>query len=50
VFDSYAQKYPNLKMRREDGILEVAFHTNNGPLVFNGLVHETIGNAFRDIG
>ena len=50
MFDSYAQKYPNLKMRREDGILEVALHTNNGPLVFNGFVHETIGNAFRDIG
>jgi enoyl-CoA hydratase/carnithine racemase len=50
VFDSYAQKYPNLKMRREDGILEVALHTNNGPLIFNGFVHETIGNAFRDIG
>jgi enoyl-CoA hydratase/carnithine racemase len=50
VFDSYAQKYPNLKMRREDGILEVALHTNNGPLVFNGFVHETIGSAFRDIG
>jgi enoyl-CoA hydratase/carnithine racemase len=50
VFDSYAQKYPNLKMRREDGILEVALHTNNGPIIFNGFVHETIGNAFRDIG
>jgi enoyl-CoA hydratase/carnithine racemase len=50
VFDSYGQKYPNLKMRREEGILEVALHTNNGPLIFNGLVHETIGNAFRDIG
>ena len=50
MFDSYAQKYPNLKMRREDGILEVALHTNNGPLVFNGFVHETIGNAFREIG
>ena len=50
MFDSYAQKYPNLKMRREDGILEVALHTNNGPLVFNGFVHGTIGNAFRDIG
>lgn len=50
MFDSHAQKYPNLKMRREDGILEVALHTNNGPLVFNGFVHETIGSAFRDIG
>src|SRR5579863_5433293 len=37
-------------MRREDGILEVTLHTNNGPLIFNGFVHETIGNAFRDIG
>jgi enoyl-CoA hydratase/carnithine racemase len=50
VFDSYSHKYPNLKMRREEGILEVTLHSNNGPLIFNGFVHETIGNAFRDIG
>src|ERR1700747_302079 len=37
-------------MQRDEGILEVTLHTNNGPLVFNGFVHETIGNAFRDIG
>lgn len=50
MFDSYSQKYPNVKMRREDGIHEVTLHTNNGPLKFDGFVHETIGNAFRDIG
>ena len=33
MFDSYRNKYDNLKMKREDGILEVALHTRGGPLV-----------------
>ena len=27
VFDSYRDKYENVRMKREDGILEVALHT-----------------------
>src|ERR1700752_4114883 len=50
MFDSYRNKYHNLKMKREDGILEVALHTRGGPLVFNGHVHEALVRAFRDIG
>ena len=50
MFDSYRNKYDNLKMKREDGILEVALHTRGGPLVFNGHVHEALVRAFRDIG
>lgn len=50
MFESYRNKYANLKMKREDGILEVALHTNDGPLVFNGYVHEAVVHAFRDIG
>jgi enoyl-CoA hydratase/carnithine racemase len=49
-FESYRDKYQNFKMKREDGILEVALHTNGGPLQFNGFVHEAIIEAFRDIG
>jgi enoyl-CoA hydratase/carnithine racemase len=49
-FESYRDKYENVRMRRDDGILEVALHTGGGPLVFNGYVHEALVNAFRDIG
>src|SRR5208282_5839803 len=50
MLDNYANKYANLRMKREDGILEVVFHTEGGPLVFNGYVHEALVSAFRDIG
>ena len=33
MFDGYRDKYENVKMRREDGILEVALHSNGGPLI-----------------
>src|SRR6201988_2551947 len=50
MFDDYRDKYENVTMKRENGILEVALHTKGGPLVFNGHVHEALVRAFRDIG
>jgi enoyl-CoA hydratase/carnithine racemase len=50
IFNSYRNRYENVRMKREDGILEVALHTRGGPLVFNGYVHEALVGAFRDIG
>jgi enoyl-CoA hydratase/carnithine racemase len=50
MFNRYYDKYENVRMKREDGILEVALHTRGGPLVFNGYVHEALVGAFRDIG
>src|SRR6201984_344099 len=50
MFDSYRDKYENVRMKREDGILEVALHTRGSCLVFNGYVHEALVHAFRDIG
>ena len=50
TFESYRDNYENLRMKRENGILEVALHTRGGPLVFNGYVHEALVRAFRDIG
>ena len=50
MFEEYSTRYKNLKMKRENGILEVALHTNEGPLVFDGYVHEELVKAFRDIG
>src|SRR5580692_11084722 len=50
AFEGYCDKYQNVRMKREDGILEVALHTSGGSLVFNGHVHEALVHAFRDIG
>ena len=50
AFETYRDEYENVRMRREDGILEVALHTRGGPLEFNGYVHEALVHAFRDIG
>ena len=50
AFESYCDKYENVRMKREDGVLEVALHTRGGPLEFDGYVHEALGHAFRDIG
>src|SRR5712671_1034770 len=50
AFESYREEYENVRMKREDGILEVALHTRGGSLVFNGYVHEALVHAFRDIG
>jgi enoyl-CoA hydratase/carnithine racemase len=48
--DSYRNRYENVRIKREDGTLEVALHSGGGPPVFNGYVHEALVGAFRDIG
>jgi len=50
AFETYRDRYENVRMKREDGILEVALHTRGEPLEFNGFVHEALAQAFRDIG
>ncbi len=32
AFDDYAHKFKTIKMRREDGILELTVHTDGGSL------------------
>ncbi|OCI90883.1 crotonase [Agrobacterium sp. 13-626] len=49
-FDQYADKYQSIKMRREDGILEVRLHTNDGPLKWGRLPHAELEEAFLNIG
>lgn len=49
-FKDYAYKYPNIRMERHDGILEITFHTDGGSLVWGGGPHGQFGPAFHDIG
>ncbi len=50
-FDDYANKYESIKMRREDGILEMQFHTKGGPLQWSlRPAHGDFEQAFLDVG
>ena len=48
-FESYATKYACIHMRREDGILEMRFHTNGGPLQWGLGPHGELPDAFADV-
>ena len=49
-FADYSGKYSNIRMRREDGILEVSLHTEGGPLRWGRLPHAELEEAFLNIG
>ncbi|MGQ7793595.1 enoyl-CoA hydratase/isomerase family protein [Faunimonas sp. B44] len=49
-FDTYANRYERIRMRREDGILEMTFHTDGGPLRWGKGAHEDLERAFLDVG
>ena len=48
-FDDYANKYSCIKMRRENGILEMRFHTDGGPLRWGLVPHGELPDAFADV-
>jgi hypothetical protein len=50
-FDVYRTKFPNARLARsKTGVLEVALHTDDGTLVFNGHTHEQFVDLFHAIG
>ncbi|HEX2173003.1 MAG TPA: enoyl-CoA hydratase/isomerase family protein [Dehalococcoidia bacterium] len=49
-FADYAEKYQTIRMERREGILQLTFHTNGGPLQWGLLPHEEFPQAFRDVG
>ena len=50
-FDDYRSSFPNARLTRSNtGVLEVALHTDGGPLVFNGYTHEQFVDLFHAIG
>jgi enoyl-CoA hydratase/carnithine racemase len=49
LLKDYADKYECAMLRREDGILEVTFHTDGGPLVWGAGPHNQIQELFGDI-
>jgi enoyl-CoA hydratase/carnithine racemase len=49
-FAEYATKYQTIRMERRNGILQITFHTNGGPLQWGLLPHREFTAAFADIG
>lgn len=48
--DQYADKYPSIKMERRNGILQMTFHTADGPLQWGGSPHQEFSRVFVDVG
>lgn len=49
-FSDYSDKFKTLRMRREDGILEVTVHTDGDTLQWSLLPHGELERAFHAIG
>jgi enoyl-CoA hydratase/carnithine racemase len=49
-FSEYARRYSMIEMRREDGILEMRFHTDGGPFQWSLDPHGQLERAFLDVG
>lgn len=48
-FDGYKDKYSSIAMRRENGILEMRFHTDGGSLRWGLIPHGELPDAFADV-
>lgn len=50
-FGAYRDDFPNARLTRsKSGVLEVAFHSDGGTLIFNGFTHEQFVDLFHAIG
>ena len=51
AFKEYSDRYAAFfKMRREDGIIELRLHTNDGPYIHNWAAHNAWIRVWQDIG
>jgi enoyl-CoA hydratase/carnithine racemase len=50
AFDEYRQAYRHVAMTRDEGILELRLHTDDGPLVWGDGPHRELGRCFWEVG
>ena len=48
-FNEYHDRYSTIQMERSDGILELTFHTDGGPLRWGQAPHSEFCHAFSEI-
>jgi 6-oxocamphor hydrolase len=49
AFEDYRDRYENVRLEREDGILEVTLHTEGKPLVWTSRAHDELAYCFHQI-
>lgn len=50
-FEEYRSRYAGFaKLSREDGLLEIRLHRDDGPCIFDGEIHAGLGDLFADVG
>ena len=49
AFERYRERYQNISLQREDGVLTITFHTGGGPLVWSAQAHEEMGFCFAEV-
>lgn len=49
TLDDYRNRYSCIRMRREDGVLEMTFHTEEGSLQWGLKPHRELTEAFKDV-
>lgn len=49
TFKDYADRFENIRMVRQDGVLEMHFHTRGGPLQWGLAAHREFEQAFLDV-
>jgi len=50
TFEEYSHRYQTISMERQDGILQITFHTNGDTLQWDMVSHHEFPQAFTDIG
>jgi hypothetical protein len=48
-FDDYREEYSHIRVERQDGILQITFHTEGAALKRSGPLRAQLGYAFADI-
>jgi len=49
VFETYRDRFPNMKLERRGGVLQVTLHTDGGPFVISDAAHRDLGPGFAAI-
>lgn len=49
-YEDYRNAFETVRFKREDGILEMAVHTNGGPLQWGRLPHQELEQSFLAVG
>jgi|TARA_R110002110_G_scaffold390930_2_gene604083 enoyl-CoA hydratase/carnithine racemase len=48
-FDAYKDRYENIRLERDDGILVLTLHTGGGAFVWSARAHEELGYCFNHV-